>query len=119
VGRCGDEVPARHFLFGKDGCGTATARANRHQRVVRVRLIEAENDKYRVDGVTGRRVDFAKQAAAQRKRQAGEAAARRTALLQKCNVVYRATIHKKVADLTVEESKQIKACELLDMYLAR
>jgi hypothetical protein len=91
--------------------------------VAGVTLILAENDKYRVDGVTGKRVDFAKQAAAaaaaQRKRDAEKerkAAAERTVSRARCDEVYRATIHKKVVDLTVQESKQIQACEGLKMY---
>jgi hypothetical protein len=122
------DEPSKHFvqqyeeevasLIGSvDGCTG---------QVVGIRLIEAENDKYRVDGITGERIDFAKEAASRRKREAEaqarseqEAAARRAALRQKCDAVYGATIHKKVADLTVEEARQIKTCELLDTYPAR
>jgi hypothetical protein len=94
-----------------------------HRGGVGGKLIVAENDKYRIDGVTGARVDFAKQAAAaqaaQKKREAREAeqaAAQRAQLRSRCATIYQATIHKKVADLTVQESKQIQACDRLDMY---
>jgi hypothetical protein len=94
--------------------------------VLGAKLVVAENDKYRIDGVTGARVDFAKQAAAERAaqkkreaREAEQAAAKRAELRARCATIYQATIHKKVADLTVQESRQIQACERLDMYPPR
>ena len=45
-----------------------------------------------------------------------KAAAQRAALRAKCEALYPGTIHMKMGDLTVEESRQIQACEQLAMY---
>ncbi|MBZ5618727.1 MAG: hypothetical protein LAQ69_08400 [Acidobacteriia bacterium] len=102
-----------------------------------VKLLLAENANFRIDGVTGERIDFAKRAAAaalaRRKRESEQkarlakdkaerdesAAIERAAIRAKCTTIYQHTAQKKVSDLTVEETRQIGACAALDLYPPR
>jgi hypothetical protein len=98
-------------------------------------LLSVENDKGRVDGKTGTRVDRAAQAGTssrtrnatpefravggleeerQEKSDAEAAQVRRN-----CVAIYVLTADKKVTDLTVRETEQIKACRFLDLYPPR
>ena len=99
-------------LKGKvDGCKATAYQA---------KLISAENSEWRINSVTGVRIDKAAERAAEAKRaeqarkKAEEAESKRRQ--ENCALIYANTVKKKVSDLTVGESQAIVACQLLGLY---
>ena len=109
-----------------------------------VKLVLAENHRLRIDGISGKRVDFEEEKkeaaleaerkktlqAAQKKKRAEEdarlekaqaeerarAAEERRKVRAACSVIYQNTADKKLNDLTVREEQQVRACQALGLY---
>ena len=57
-----------------------------------------------------------KRRAAERKLAETAAAAERASIRAACTLVYDSTANKRVVDVTVKESQQIKACQVMNLY---